>query len=79
MSRPGFRLPRAPLAYAPEVHGAFPLAERPMQFSAAISVAAHVALILLPTFIPQISLCGALIYLVACRVTITRRISMAHE
>ncbi|MDE3011163.1 MAG: TonB family protein [Pseudomonadota bacterium] len=50
MNGAGFRLPRAPLAYAPELHGGFPLAERPMQWSFASSVLLHVLVILLITF-----------------------------
>jgi protein TonB len=36
-----------PLAYAPEVHGGFPLAERPMQWSFAVSLMAHLVILLI--------------------------------
>jgi protein TonB len=50
MSRPDFRLPRAPLAYGSALQVAFPLGERPVQWSFAISTVAHVLVILLITF-----------------------------
>lgn len=50
MSDPGFRLPRAPLAYGSTGHGGFPLGERPMQWSFATSLLVHAAVILLITF-----------------------------
>lgn len=50
MSGPGFRLPRAPLAYATPPQLGFALGERPMQWSFASSILLHVLVILLITF-----------------------------